>query len=651
MPARVSSPEEQRRCRLVIRVQLLIVAISIAMGAKYAAEGARQISIMIGLCVLLQMLGPVAVRVSGSHRIGAQLLCVAMWSLFVSIATLSGGIESPNLASNVAVVLMAAMLAGPRAGVAWTLIVVATFVVQFILTRHGILIRQTLGPEAVLQSRLAEPIATCFAAGVIVYLYEHGKERMLRELDREKTLTEATNRDLRVIFDNCGQGFLSLDRQGRLTGEHSAVVDSWLGAPQRGQTFSSILATRDALTAQMFQIGWEMLLDGAMPVEVCVDQLPRRFASGESTFSLEYRLVGQDPERFEKVVIIVSDISAEVAQEAAAAHQRDLLEIFDRILRDASGFSLFLEDAGHTIGMIAAGELGDAELMRALHTLKGNSLMMGLSVMAKICHELESALVESGSKPGDAAVDALSREHKQIEAHVSRFLQRQARGEITLEPAEHSAFLEHVVAGRPHRELASEVRSWTLGRSERKLQGLAEHARQLGKRLGKGSINVEIDDHGLRLDARWEPFWSAAIHVVRNAIDHGLELPSERLESGKGRATISLRTSSTPQGLAIEIGDDGRGIEWERVRERALSLGLPHETQRDLVDAIFSDGLSTRSEQNEVSGRGVGLAAVRQVCDALGGRIDVESSAGTGTTFRFVFPIERHSRLPHEVAV
>jgi two-component system chemotaxis sensor kinase CheA len=148
----------------------------------------------------------------------------------------------------------------------------------------------------------------------------------------------------------------------------------------------------------------------------------------------------------------------------------------------------------------------------------------------------------------------------------------------------------------------------------------------------------------VRLDHdRWAPFWGAFVHVVRNAVDHGLEDPETRAAIGKAIPRIGLRTYEIVEGAAgqliLEISDDGRGIRWEAVAAKAAKVGLPHATRDDLAAALFAEGLSTRDAVTETSGRGVGLGAVREACAALGGRIEVESTSGVGTTFRFRFPL------------
>ena len=138
---------------------------------------------------------------------------------------------------------------------------------------------------------------------------------------------------------------------------------------------------------------------------------------------------------------------------------------------------------------------------------------------------------------------------------------------------------------------------------------------------------------------RWAPFWAAFIHPIRNALDHGLESPAERIAAGKppdGKLTIAVRGDR--QSVTVELSDDGRGIDFDKVRTKARARGMPHATEADLLEAVFSDGFSTSDQVTELSGRGVGMSALREAARLLGGVVSLHSRRGEGTTLRVRFP-------------
>lgn len=133
-------------------------------------------------------------------------------------------------------------------------------------------------------------------------------------------------------------------------------------------------------------------------------------------------------------------------------------------------------------------------------------------------------------------------------------------------------------------------------------------------------------------------------HLLRNAVAHGIETPTERLASGKpetGQITLSLRQNGNE--LVITLSDDGQGLDIGRIREKALQLNLINEDaypdDQQIMSLIFSHGLSTAREITEIFGRGVGLDVVKMTVNALGGHVNVNSISGTGTTFTISLPL------------
>jgi two-component system chemotaxis sensor kinase CheA len=212
---------------------------------------------------------------------------------------------------------------------------------------------------------------------------------------------------------------------------------------------------------------------------------------------------------------------------------------------------------------------------------------------------------------------------------------------VHLEPAELDELVAAVKSGERGPRLLEIVGSWSREPARTRLARLGEQVTSLAKRLGKPSPLIEIAPTKLRLPTKkWAPLLTSLAHVVRNVVDHGLESEDERRAAGKPmppRVRFSLHADAKGA-VVLSIADDGRGIAWEKIRERARALGLPHETQADLEEALYADRVSSMQEATETSGRGVGMGAVRAAVQACGGTLHVASAPGVGTTFRFVLP-------------
>lgn len=152
--------------------------------------------------------------------------------------------------------------------------------------------------------------------------------------------------------------------------------------------------------------------------------------------------------------------------------------------------------------------------------------------------------------------------------------------------------------------------------------------------------NTDLDK-GI-LDALAEPL----AHLVRNAADHGIELSGERESAGKPlRGKIRLNAYHEGDQVVIEVSDDGRGLDREKIVRRAIESGIvtAEEAQRlneaESLQLIFAPGLSTADEVTEISGRGVGLDVVKSALESLKGSVDLQSERGKGTTFRLLVPL------------
>ena len=169
-----------------------------------------------------------------------------------------------------------------------------------------------------------------------------------------------------------------------------------------------------------------------------------------------------------------------------------------------------------------------------------------------------------------------------------------------------------------------------------------EAARAAGK-----SVRIETSGESVELDASViEQIVDPLLHLVQNAVVHGLETPDERRARGKPAAgTVSLGASHRGAFVVVEVADDGRGIDADRVRRRAVAQGFVGAeaaaalTDREALDLIFRPGFSTAAEVTTTAGRGVGMDIVRTNVGRLNGEIDVDTEAGAGTRFTLRLPL------------
>ncbi|MDR0497579.1 MAG: response regulator [Treponema sp.] len=169
---------------------------------------------------------------------------------------------------------------------------------------------------------------------------------------------------------------------------------------------------------------------------------------------------------------------------------------------------------------------------------------------------------------------------------------------------------------------------------------------QLSQELGK-KVQLQIEGKENEIDKNIiESLSEVFMHMVRNSIDHGIETPDERIAAGKSETgKLSIVCSRESGNMKIVISDDGRGIDHEKIRQKAVREGFVTEaaasslSKEDLTNFIFQSGFSTSGKVSNVSGRGVGMDVVRESIDALKGSIIVDSAPGKGTAFTIMVPL------------
>ncbi len=338
------------------------------------------------------------------------------------------------------------------------------------------------------------------------------------------------------------------------------------------------------------------------------------------------------------------------------------------------------------------------EAHRELHTLKGDSRVVGFTDVNLLCHKLEDLLAAAHrldyrvaedfdlvltmalrflamlvtkkagvalggiDLPGFVAeVDAALRDARlvQLDAVGAKTTQKVPRLQRSVDrlsydtrtqlaAAATTVFLESLLAEAPAR--ARLLGAWgalsqqlaAIGAAPLKpilakhSQMVSELARELHKEV---DIRFEVTDVRLKAEAA-DVIDTALLHVLRNAVGHGIETPAARRAAGKrsaGRIAVHVRQRS--DAIELEIEDDGAGIDFAAVRRRGVDRGLMSEARAaaadedDLVELLFAPGFSTSTEVNDVSGRGVGLDAVKSALEREGGSIALSSRAGAGATF------------------
>ncbi len=175
-------------------------------------------------------------------------------------------------------------------------------------------------------------------------------------------------------------------------------------------------------------------------------------------------------------------------------------------------------------------------------------------------------------------------------------------------------------------------------------QRMSRLVRDLAKNAGK-NVSVELVGEDTEIDRNMvDEIYNPLVHMIRNSVDHGLETTADRIKAGKTeKGMITLKAYHRGGNIVIEIADDGKGLDKQKIINKAIKSGVIQSDEnlsdQEIFKLIFMPGLSTAEKVTDVSGRGVGMDVVKRAVEKLRGKIEIESTLGEGTTFITRFPL------------
>lgn len=449
---------------------------------------------------------------------------------------------------------------------------------------------------------------------------------------------------IRTLLDNVPYGVLMVGPDGVVRpGVSDACLQLFPSCPTvEGARLVDVLEL-DARAAGMLELSIEQVFDDWQPEQVALGQIAKRVQQGHRTLSLEASVVRSTSGAVDALLFTVADISDLVEAERDVETMRSTLAV----LQFHERFEIFVHgfDADLTELTATEGPGWETRARRVLHTAKGVFGQFGLSELQQTIHRLEDAPVLEAHhlRQARVALQALLDQRADIwKIHLRSGAATSFQvASTTLDELE-----RHVAAATTVEEVKALVHAHTQAmrshEARRVLGPIEASVRQLAERRGK-DVKVEVSGLDERVPVQLDPVAEQLVHLVRNAVDHGVESPEDR--GGKPQtATIAVGMERADATWTFFVEDDGRGVDVNKVVERAVALGIVSPdaaaamTERQRCLLLFADGLSTADAVTTSSGRGVGLASVQQVVEDLGGHIDVRTTPGQGTRVELVVP-------------
>ena len=450
---------------------------------------------------------------------------------------------------------------------------------------------------------------------------------------------DTLSKNLGNILDNLDVGFFLIDQKGKILPGFTRSCHDLLGDSFDAERKLPDVLQMSENDAAFYMLAVDQVFDDFLPEEVSLDTLHRRYHLNGRSITLTARTVRDESNAVDQLLISVIDVSELEEQEFRNRRNSVLVNI----LKHSEPFVFMVGSVKRSLELAFQ---SDQEMRRNfLHTIKGNAGQFGLDEVVRTIHEVESE---------DTISDLILAE---VSTVFTQFLEENndVLGGL-LAPHTQSVDLEQPQVAKLERDVKEAetlegarelVLSWCKAARWRPagtvLVSLAESASRIAERLGK-SVEVIVVGESVRIDLDYlQHVVDALVHPVRNAIDHGIELPGLRGSKAK-QAQVRLACEETDFEWRFFIEDDGRGIDTEKVVQKAVENGIlpPNDhaslSQQERLMMVLSPGLSTAAEITDLSGRGIGLTALRDSVSELGGNVRIDSTPGAGTKFSISVP-------------
>lgn len=486
----------------------------------------------------------------------------------------------------------------------------------------------------------------------------------------EKKVEEKTQK-VTTLLDNAGQGFLSLKEDLTVDDEYSKECLKFFEGEIAGKKIEELLFADSADKKEFFAETLKSLMNEKerLKIDTILSLLQKEFILNKKAARVEYKLL--ENSRF---MLILTDITANKLLERSVDKERKVLKMVVAAVSNTGEFFELIEDYRRFIKN--RNQLIDKEktplhnatvLYRTIHTFKGLFAQKEMINTVKGLHLVESGLsdflhYQEGKTDKDlqaviASAGFTQWLDKDIEI-IKRVLGEEffdSKEELKISKSSLKQ-LEDVIYDYIKRGLENEQCMLVLHKIERLkqkpvlgyLSSYVKLTEQLADKLDKSLYPLNlIGDKNILSKKEYGDFFKSLVHVFRNAVDHGIESMDERAEQGKDpMGTISCSVNEDAKGIHITIADDGRGVDLEAVREKAEKVGIPSVmdmSKEEIVSLIFNSEFSVKEEVTELSGRGVGLPAVKAELERIGGSLDVHTEEHKGTSFHFLIPNDEES--------
>jgi len=487
----------------------------------------------------------------------------------------------------------------------------------------------------------------------------------------EQTVANRTS-EIRNLLNNAGQGFLTFGEDLLIHKEYSSECINLFGSEIENKKLSELIYM-DEEHRKYLDLTFIKLLRGISrnKINLYLPLLPAEVFINNKYIKIEYKIIeNPDDQSTRCFMAILTDITDKKFLENRMEEERKTLRMVVKAVTNNNELKRVIKDyedfCEYGIRDILKSErsIGDMvfEIFRSIHTFKGSFSQLEMFNIVSKLHEFETEISDLGKTADNLDISDLE---DFLEAHKVQswldedlFNLKQILGEQFFTPGntiiiEESRILQieeklqDLLPSQECQILVSALKDLRYKPFKSLFKSYEGYVMNLAERFKKPVNPFQITGDDIRVNTdKYHTFSRSLVHIFRNIFDHGIEPIEERIKYGKEvYGSVGFNIELKDGHFKITISDDGRGLDVNSLREKAVENGYYDRAAADklpeseILALIFKDTFTTRKEVTEFSGRGIGLAAVKKEVDKLGGSIEVKTQTGKGSEFIFILPI------------
>ena len=490
----------------------------------------------------------------------------------------------------------------------------------------------------------------------------------------EKTVAQRTLA-ITNLLNNAGQGFLTFGENMRVDNEYSSECRRIFAQDIGGLIFSELIFPQSKQDINFLNSLIEEIFkqdDDDVVEELYLPLLPEKIDIGNKQIEINYKIINNTNLESKKCMVILTDVTDKRLLENQMKNEKNALKMVVKVVVSYNEFIQILKDYQNfcdtllyeIINSEKSLENKVVEIFRYIHTFKGNFSQFYMTGITQSLHDFESEISTFSNQlelgwGKDELIRFIERFNinSWLEEDVNRLEEVlgteffSSEDMLTISKVKLIELEKKVKSILPPAEckiFVAELRNLRYRPFNSLLESYQDYVMELAQRYHKQIYPVEFKAERILVDPdRFNDFARSLVHIFRNAVDHGIETAYQRIESGKEEyGSIKCNICRVDNKVILTIIDDGRGIDCNILRSKIIEKGFLNReetigiSEDEVVNFIFKDSFSTKDEITDLSGRGVGLGAVKNELQKLGGSVAVKSFPGQGTEFRFTIPIE-----------